>query len=154
MAEFSICDLQTHFNPSGWGPSNGEALEAFNAIPYAHFDKKERTWRAADFSAQGQAHSLKSPYMSKYSRRDEASSSNAEFAYQHNAAEDQTFQLVDTSKSQNKRYSSGSRPLVSHIYALFKLFVCVCQAKKVGQQAGEGEVVGVVDAGDRLVLAA
>ena len=107
MSEFSILGLQTYFNPSGWGPRNGDALEAFSDIPYAHFDKKERTWRAADFSLQGQAHSLKNPYANRYNRRDDAPNSNADFVYRHDTTEDQTFQLVDTSKSQNKRYTTG-----------------------------------------------
>lgn len=102
-----ILGLETHFNPSGWGPRSGESLQAFHDIPYAHFDKKERTWRAADFSIQGQAFSQKNQYANRYNRRDDFSSSNAEFVYRHDTADDQTFQLVDTSKAQNKRYASS-----------------------------------------------
>lgn len=114
MSDFSILGLETHFNPQGWGPRNGDPLRAFSDIPYAHFDKKERTCRPADFSLQGQAFSLKNPNAYRYNRRDEYSSSNAEFVYRHDAAEDSTFQLVDTSKTQNKRYPSSKD--TSHLF--------------------------------------
>lgn len=110
----SIIGLETHFNKFGWGPTNGDPLPKFSDIPYAHFDMKERTWRAADFSIQGQAFNQKNPNAYRY-RREELSSSNAEFVYRHDAAEDQTFQLVDTSKAQNKRFSS-SKCLLSISY--------------------------------------
>ena len=109
---FSILGLRTHFNPSGWGPRNGEQLPAFGNMSYAHFDKKERTWRAADFSLQTQQYqayqAAKSSYSNqRFNRRDEYSVSNADFVYKHDTVEDQSFQLVDTSKSQNKRFGPG-----------------------------------------------
>jgi hypothetical protein len=45
----SISNLNIQFNPDGWGPINGEKLVAFEDVPYAHFDKKEKTNRTADF---------------------------------------------------------------------------------------------------------
>ena len=109
MTEYSILGLDTHFNPHGWGPRNGEPIPQFSDIPYAHFDKKERTWRAADFSAQGQAFSQKNTaFSNRYNRREDPSSANADFVYRHDMAEDQSFQLVDTSKTQNKRFTAGN----------------------------------------------
>jgi len=108
MSEFSILGLETHFNPTGWGPRNGEPLQAFKDIPYAHFDKKERTWRSADFSLLGQAFNQKTTYSNRYTKKDDMSSSNADFVYRHDAVEDQSFQLVDTSKLQNKKFTTSN----------------------------------------------
>ena len=45
-----IEDLQINFNPDGWGPTNGEKVHyAFEEVPYAHFDKKDKCNKPADF---------------------------------------------------------------------------------------------------------
>lgn len=44
-----LSNIDIHFNPNGWGPIAGEKLPIFEGVPYAHFDKKERLNRAADF---------------------------------------------------------------------------------------------------------
>ena len=109
----SLEGLETHFNPSGWGPKNGDPLSAFEDIPYAHFDKKDKTSRAADFAQQIQ----RTPF--KF-RND--NNMNPEFGYRHDSVEDSSFQLVDTSKTQTKKYSSTK--------------------KTWGQQAGRGGAGG------------
>lgn len=90
-------DLDVHFNPDGWGPVSGEKLLAFDEVPYAHFDKKDRCNRAADFT--GSQH-----YQQKYQRYRHGDM-NQEFAYRHDAAEDSTFQLVDSTKATTKKFS-------------------------------------------------
>ena len=106
---FSLLGLETHFNPSGWGPRAGMTSSVVGNIPYAHFDKKERIWRAADFSLQGQAYNAKvaSFQQSRFRRDEQYGPQNADFTYKHDSAEDSSFQLVDTSKSQQKRYAAG-----------------------------------------------
>ena len=96
-------NLDLHFNSDGWGPINGEKILAFDDVPYAHFDKKDKCSRVADF-AQSYGQTFQKPYQ-RY-RRDEVG--NADFAYRHDAAEDSTFQLVDTSKTQSKSKSQLS----------------------------------------------
>ena len=51
-----IFDLEIHFNPEGWGPVSGEKSVAFEEVPYAHFDKKDRCNRPADFAQGPQQH--------------------------------------------------------------------------------------------------
>ena len=95
----SIDGLELHFNADGWGPINGEKVSTFDEVPYAHFDKKDKCYRVADFSQNSYMQQYPRPYQ-RYNRRDE--SGNVDFAYKHDAVEDSTFQLVDTSKTQAK----------------------------------------------------
>ena len=99
-----IEDLDLTFNADGWGPVNGDRVLLPNggSIPYAHFDKKEKCSRIADF-VQSSYTQYQKPYQ-RY-RRDDA---NADFAYKHDAAEEGTFQLVDTSKTQTKSRGGGA----------------------------------------------
>jgi hypothetical protein len=97
-SEPMIEGLNLNFNSDGWGPINGEKLAAFDDVPYAHFDKKDRCSRVADF-AQSYGQTYQKPYQ-RYRRDDQGG--NADFAYRHDAVEDSTFQLVDTSKAQAK----------------------------------------------------
>ena len=95
----SIDGLELHFNTDGWGPVNGEKVSTFDEVPYAHFDKKDKCYRVADFSQNSYNQQYPRPYQ-RYNRRDEMG--NGEFSYKHDAVEDSTFQLVDTSKTQAK----------------------------------------------------
>lgn len=86
-----IDDLKINFNPDGWGPMGGEKLAAFSDVPYSHFDKKDKFGRPADFVQQ-----------QNYRRYRRDDYGNNDFSFKHDTAEDNTFQLVDTSKSQSK----------------------------------------------------
>lgn len=86
----SIC-----FNADGWGPVNGDPLSILNDVPYAHFDKKERIGRPADFTQNSYN------YHQKY-QRNRYGDQNTEFVYKHDTAEDSSFQLVDTVKNKSK----------------------------------------------------
>jgi translation initiation factor 3 subunit D len=70
---------------------------SFYNMPYAHFDKKDKCSKAADFTASA-------AYQKQYQRynRREGDGATTEFAYKHDTQEDATFQLVDTSKNQQK----------------------------------------------------
>ena len=95
-------DMQ--FNADGWGPVIGEQISAFDDVPYAHFDKKDKCSRPADF--------IQSTYnnqQQKFRPRYEMGSTNAEFAYRHDNEEDKSFQLVDTSKAPTKYKNSIKR---------------------------------------------
>jgi Eukaryotic translation initiation factor 3 subunit 7 (eIF-3) len=94
----SIEELEVNHNPDGWGPVSGTQVAAFSDVPYAHFDKKDKCHRVADFTQGAYGQQYQKPYQ-RY-RRDEQG--NVDFTYKHDAAEDSTFQLVDTSKSQTK----------------------------------------------------
>jgi hypothetical protein len=94
----SIEGLDYHFNVDGWGPVSGEKVQTFDEVPYAHFDKKDKCYRVADFSQNTYGQQYQKPYQ-RY-RRDEQG--NQDFSYKHDAVEDSTFQLVDTSKTQQK----------------------------------------------------
>lgn len=95
----SISNLEISFNPNGWGPVSGERIVAFDEVPYAHFDKKDKITRPADFA--GGHHSFTFQRNQRYARNYDAVG-NADFAYRHDAAEDSTFHLVDSSKTQSR----------------------------------------------------
>lgn len=95
--------LEINENVDGWGPVAGTPLLAFDEVPYAHFDKKERCCRPADFT-QNAYFSQRANYREF---RNRGGDGNAEFTYRHDAAEDLTFQLVDTSKTQSKGMGRG-----------------------------------------------
>jgi hypothetical protein len=95
-------DLDVTFTADSWGPVQGARIALFDNVPYAHFDKKERCNRHADFT--------QNPAMQRYvpkSRRIDDSMLNADFVYKHDAVEDSTFQLVDTSKTQSRNKFIG-----------------------------------------------
>ena len=95
-AKATFPELDVTFSEDAWGPINGSILSAFGSVPYAHFDKKERCNRPADFSMN----SLNSRYIK--TRRYDENNQNADFAYKHDSVEDSSFQLVDTSKTQSR----------------------------------------------------
>lgn len=84
-------------NEGSWGPSSSSTPVSLYNMPYAHFDKKDKCNKAADFTQQTQ-------YQSKYQvyKKREGEGVSTEFSYAHDQAEDQSFQLVDTSKTQQK----------------------------------------------------
>ena len=94
----SIEGLELHFNSDGWGPLNGEKVAVFEEVPYAHFDKKDKCHRVADFAQNSYTNQYQKPYQ-RY-RRDDMG--NVDFTYKHDTLDDSTFQLVDTSKAQAK----------------------------------------------------
>lgn len=102
----SIENLEIHFNSDSWGPSGGEKINLLDTtidIPYTHFDKKEKCGRHADFV---QAAYTSSSTHQKYQRRRE----ETDFSFKHDAVEDSTFQLVDTSRTQSKtKYTSAGK---------------------------------------------
>lgn len=110
----SIVNLDVHFNPDGWGPIVGNKINFYYTttdIPYTHFDKKEKFGKPADFiqASYQQSHqrTLTSSQLYYQRKREEQILSNNDFSFKHDAIEDNTFQLVDTSKSQSKgRYSN------------------------------------------------
>ena len=110
----SIVNLDVHFNPDGWGPIVGDKINFYfttTDIPYTHFDKKEKFGKPADFiqASYQQSHqrALTSSQLYYQRKREEQILSNNDFSFKHDAIEDNTFQLVDTSKSQSKgRYSN------------------------------------------------
>ncbi len=87
----TLADMDIQFNPDGWGPVVGGRLPIFEGVPFAHFDKKDRLVRPADFLT------LNGPATNVKTRR-----VGTDFAYTHDAAEENTFQLVDTSRALNK----------------------------------------------------
>ena len=98
MSGFS---LDINFNNEGWGPKIGENVAAFEDVPYAHFDKKDRLFRHADnFNLQNQTNA-RQYQRSRYHRGGD--DVNAEFSYKHDSSEDSTFKLVDTAKSQQNK---------------------------------------------------
>eukprot|EP01041_Mallomonas_annulata_P003414 gene3414-6775_t len=102
----SISGLDLQFSADGWGPKLGEKFGVFDSVPYAHFDKKEKCGRPADFTQATQLYPRNYP---RYNRRDDGANLNADFAYKHDNVEDQSFQLVDTSKTQSKNKFGAKR---------------------------------------------
>lgn len=102
--EFFGDGLEIEINEMGWGPMLGERLVAFDDIPYAHYDKKDKCYKHADLSSTLQGGQLQKQY-NRYRTRnsDETGGGNTEFTYRYDASEDSTFKLVDTSKTQGKK---------------------------------------------------
>lgn len=98
----SISDLDIQFNPDGWGPINGEKKSIFEGVPYAHFDKKDRCGRAADFAQLAMQNSYQKERYQKYHNKRDEYLVGTDFSFKHDTAEDNTFQLVDSSKTQTK----------------------------------------------------
>ena len=97
MSDFN---LNINFNNEGWGPKIGENVAAFEGIPYAHFDKKDRLYRHADnFNLHNQSNSRQYHRNRNYRGSDDV---NLEFSYKHDNSEDSSFKLVDTSKTQTR----------------------------------------------------
>lgn len=103
FAAKSFDDMDINFNSDGWGPVIGEKNLIFNGVPYAHFDKKDKCWRPADFTFNQQQQQQNQRY-NRYNRRDDHLASS-EFAYRHDAVEDSTFQLVDSTKANPKKFT-------------------------------------------------
>jgi hypothetical protein len=101
----SAFNLDINFNSEGWGPKVGETVAAFEDVPYAHFDKKDRLFRHADTFNLHNQHNNQRYQRNRYRGNDEV---NAEFSYKHDSTEDSSFKLVDTAKSQTKsRFTAG-----------------------------------------------
>lgn len=116
FAPKTLDDIEIQFNPDGWGPVTGEKNINFNGVPYAHFDKKDKCWRTADFTfAQQQQQS------NRYQRHRRDDHLNSEFAYKHDAVEDSTFQLVDSTKAGPKKYTGGTQFPSVHSFKILLL---------------------------------
>jgi hypothetical protein len=77
----SIADLDVHFNPDGWGPIGGSTSALlFGDVPYAHFDKKDKCGRPADFVQSSYPAYQQKPGFQK--RRDEYFQNN-DFSFKH-----------------------------------------------------------------------
>jgi translation initiation factor 3 subunit D len=95
--------MDIQFNPHGWGPVAGGRLPIFEGVPYSHFDKKDRQVRPADFLSATTTTST-----NKFQRRYET-----DFTYRHDAAEENTFQLVDTSRALNRSKPAAKRQAIN-----------------------------------------
>lgn len=96
----SLEELEIQFNKEGWGPVSGEQSDLFQQVPYSHFDKKEKYGRPADFVQQAMGLGYqRSAYQQR--KRDEYLAHN-HFNFKHDVEEDNTFQLVDTSKTHSR----------------------------------------------------
>mmetsp|Transcript_12129 Transcript_12129/g.12200 ORF Transcript_12129/g.12200 Transcript_12129/m.12200 type:complete len:585 (+) Transcript_12129:62-1816(+) len=104
----TITGLDIQYNVDGWGPKLGEKFGMFDSVPYAHFDKKEKCGRPADFTQGTQPYHQRS-YQRYRQKGDDASGLNADFVYRHDNVEDQSFQLVDTSKTQSRNKFGAKR---------------------------------------------
>ena len=100
----AIENLIINFNSEGWGPINGDKLTVIEEVPYAHFDKKDRCGRPADFIQHTNAPQSRPDGR----RRRDDYLPNTDFSYRHDANEDSTFQLVDTSKTQSRSKHSSN----------------------------------------------
>eukprot|EP00981_Chlorochromonas_danica_P016285 scaffold16511_cov318-Ochromonas_danica.AAC.1 len=104
-------NLEIHFNKDGWGPLGGEksfSASSLFGVPYAHFDKKDKIGRPADFTAsQGSSQYGSRQHYQK--RREEHA--GTDFSYRFDAVEDSTFQLVDTTKTGSKAKHTGKRQM-------------------------------------------
>lgn len=112
----SIEEFEVSFNMEGWGPVSGKKIQAFEDVPYAHFDKKEKTNRIADFGQQQQQYQRPQRF-----RRGDDAVGNVDFVYKHDAQEDSTFQLVDSAKTATKKTNGESSP-VAAIYLFFSAY--------------------------------
>lgn len=95
-------------NPTSWGPPSEEdtsnpnaPLSKFRLLPYAPFGRSDRLGRSADFTSRN-------TYQRGQGRR--GGDNNEEFQYKVDAAEESSFQLVDTSRAAT---SSSARRFVT-----------------------------------------
>jgi len=107
MASKTFEDMDISFNADGWGPVSGDKSLVLHGVPYAHFDKKERTYRMADFTSQ-QFQQSQYQQQRQYRHRRDENQGASEFAYKYDAAEDSTFQLVDSTKTTTKKFTGGT----------------------------------------------
>lgn len=84
---------KVHVNGSSWGPTN--LPEQFVDLPYAPYGKGDKLGKAADFTANANYYNQRGT--ARFNR--DSSGVNAEFQYHHDAEEDASFQLVDTTKT-------------------------------------------------------
>lgn len=130
--------LEIHFNPEGWGPINGEKIVKFGNVPYLHFDKKDKISRPADFVSQNASSSTSNYARSNYIRRRVAEDGlGGDYFARHEANEEKTFQLVDTTKGQQRHRHTGKTHLISSLHYVFHHNVYYSQAS--GGKASDEE---------------
>ena len=107
LAEVAGMADSVSYNETSWGPLNGTEISKFSDVPYAHFDKRMFVGRCADFTNGSQTgqygvqQQLQQQQQKQYTRR--GAGENAEFAFKHDTAEDNSFSLVDTAKAPVRR---------------------------------------------------
>ena len=84
-------------NSDTWGPNPTVLVSQFSKLPFAGFAKSDRLGKCADFTASA---SWQKQYNNRR-RTDEGG--NEELAYKVDVDEEDTFQLVDTSKAQKNQ---------------------------------------------------
>jgi len=107
-ATHKLPKLEIHFNPEGWGPINGEKIAKFGNVPYLHFDKKDKISRPADFVSQNPSNNFNN--RNTYIRRRIAEDGiGGDYFARHEANEEKSFQLVDTTKGQQRHKHTAKR---------------------------------------------
>lgn len=107
-ATHKLPKLEIHFNPEGWGPINGEKIAKFGNVPYLHFDKKDKISRPADFVSQNPSNNFNN--RNTYIRRRIAEDGiGGDYFARHEANEEKSFQLVDTTKGQQRHKHTGKK---------------------------------------------
>ncbi|GMH62469.1 hypothetical protein TrRE_jg9618 [Triparma retinervis] len=92
MASFKAPQMEV--NSDTWGPTPTDLASQFSNLPFAGFAKSDRLGKCADFTTS-------STWQKQYTRRRaDESGGNADLAYKIDADEEETFQLVDTAKTQ------------------------------------------------------
>lgn len=99
-------------NTSSWGPIQGDEIKELGQITYAHYDKKERKFPAGDFS----------PAMSmgqKQGTRRRGDDNTTEFTFKFDAAEESSFQLVDSSKTAARKAKCKFSIFFFYFFSIF-----------------------------------
>ena len=100
--------LKLHVNAQGWGPTADNVPSQYEHLPFAPYGKGDlgKGHRYADFA---QAGSFQKNYGRKWQSRNDDGVQNKELQYKFDSAEDQSFNLVDTAKTQRKFGGVGRR---------------------------------------------
>lgn len=123
MEHPSLAKLEICFNADGWGPMNGEKVSKFGNVPYLHFDKKDKISRPADFVSQSSSSASNYPRSNYIRRRVAEDGLGGDYFARHEANEEKSFQLVDTSKTQQKHKSTGIFKNLGRFSSLILLYL-------------------------------
>ena len=102
-------------NPGSWGPPpDAEDDARYANLPYAPFGRSDRLGRAADFTSSYAAYQARSRDRRRFggsAGEGGDAAKNTEFQYKVDNEEEESFQLVDTSKAQlgPKRFVAPAR---------------------------------------------
>ena len=89
-------------NPEGWGPPAG--AHQFNAVPYAPFSKGEKLGRISDWTGSNVYRNNQ-----RYRQQNQNSEGSVNQAFYFTHENDDDFQLVDMSKSNQKKHTGNRR---------------------------------------------